>query len=152
MKRPTVWLSVGGGIAGVIILVLVAVSLIAARPAPPTTVTLVRTRAAVGVPTTSFLPHSVNDAAETQQLYNAVRALPPVTPNAVVFCPLDLGARYQLTFSSASGVQLTATLDGGGCHGVQIGNQRYTSDAAFWQLLTKTFGVAETQLFPVPPK
>lgn len=153
MRKRATWLSVGGGVAGVIILVAIAVSLIAARSEPITSATIVRTRAPESFPVASFSPHTVNDAAKAQRLYDAVRALPAPTGNGIFSCPIDFGTRYQLTFRSASGVQLTATLEAGGCRTLYIGgNHGYTTDTAFWQLLADTFGVSDAQLFPVPPR
>ena len=153
MTKRAAWLSIGGGITGIIILAVVTVTLMAAHAAPITSVTIVRTRAAEGIPTTTFSPQTVNDAAKAQHLYNAVRNLPQPTGNGMINCPLDLGTRYQLAFRSASGVQLTARLDGSGCHFLVIaGGQGYFTDAAFWQLLAETFGISEEQLLPVPPR
>ena len=153
MKKRTTWLSIGGGIGGVIILAVVAVTLIVARPASPTSVTLERTRAPEGIPAMSFSPHTVNDTAKAQKLYDAVRALQPLQTNAMWSCPLGFGTRYQLTFRSTSGVQLTARLDGDGCRFLVIaGGQGYYTDAAFWQILANTFGVSEEQLLPAPPR
>lgn len=50
MRKRATWLSVGGGVAGVIILVAIAVSLIAARSEPITSATIVRTRAPESFP------------------------------------------------------------------------------------------------------
>jgi hypothetical protein len=153
MRKRAAWLSVGGGVAGAIILVAIAVSLIAARSEPITSATIVRTRAPESIPAASFSPHTVNDAAKAQRLYDAVRALKPLPANGMWSCPIDFGTRYQLTFRSTSGIQLIATLDGGGCRFLQIeGGQGYYTDAAFWQLLADTFGVSDAQLFPVPPR
>jgi hypothetical protein len=153
MKRPAVWVSIGGGIAGVIILAVVAVVLMAAHAAPITSVTIVQTRAAEGIPVTFATPHTVNDATKAQRLYDAVRALPQPTGDGIISCPIDFGISYQLNFRSDSGVQLTAIFQGGGCRALYVGgNHGYTTDAAFWRLLADTFGISQEQLFPAPSR
>ena len=153
MKKRTRWLSTGGGIAGIIILAVVAATLMAAHTAPITSVTIVQTRAANGIPVTFVTPHTVNDTTKAQRLYDAVRALPPPIGDGIISCPIDFGISYQLTFRSDSGVQLTAIFQGGGCRALYIGgNHGYTTDATFWRLLADTFGISEEQLFPAPPR
>jgi hypothetical protein len=153
MKKRTAWLSIGGGIAGVFILAVVAITLMAAHTAPITSVTIMQTRFAQGIPATFVTPHTVNDAAKAQKLYDAVRALPQPTSDGFISCPVDFGISYQITFRSGSGVQLTTIFQGGGCRALYIGgNHGYTTDAAFWQLLADTFGISEEQLFPAPPR
>jgi hypothetical protein len=153
MKKRTHWWSIGGGIAGVIILAVVAVTLMATHTTPITSVIIVQIRAAEGIPVTFVTPHTANNAAKAQQLYDAVRALQQPTGDGIMSCPIDFGISYQLTFRSDSEVQLTAILQGGGCRTLYIGgNHGYITNAAFWRLLADTFGVSEEQLFPATPR
>jgi hypothetical protein len=151
----------------VVLVVGIAASLLLFRPATgapklsgesgttaagSTSATLVRTRSNLNISSPQPLSRTTTDVTQVQHLYAVVRGLKPVPSNAIYYCPIDFGVQYQLTFRTASGILLTATIDPAGCRFLSIGNQGYYTTDAFWSALENTFNVTDKDLQDMPPR
>ncbi len=125
---------------------------------PATTTAFVRLHA---VRTSAFPPNKVAafdvttaDAARIAQLYQTIVTLTPYPPGAInaMFCPLDLGLLYHLTFTRADGSQVAGLIKPDGCEwaGVTDGATGNTPQGqitdGFWPQFAATFGVPMSAL------
>src|SRR5437763_3182779 len=85
---------------------------------------------------------NVTDPTKTQQLYQAMQALPKIPADAVIHCPPDNGIKYHLDFFQGSTPLPQATLDASGCRMLHLTTTdvRQTNDT-FWSLLTTITGI-----------
>jgi hypothetical protein len=92
---------------------------------------------------------AVTDPSRAQDVYRATLALPD-SPHQMISCPMDSGARYQLTFFFDDASTLIVTLNPGGCNDVHIPGttlRRAVSDA-YWSALAHGLGIAESDIYP----
>lgn len=68
----------------------------------------------------TLLDRTVTDAALASRLYQEVRALKPQPSDVTVFCGLDLGIRYELSFFAGGGRVLHGLVQGS-CHVLDLG-------------------------------
>lgn len=107
-----------------------------------------------GFPSNRIPPfeRTVVDARQAAKVYAALQALPPF-PKGTMYCPIDFGIRYQLTFFHDQSNVSWARVESGGCEGVQLadGSVRWAATSmAFWQTLADAVGVPVSTLFVVP--
>ena len=95
---------------------------------------------------------TATDPAKVQRLYNALLALP--TPPPGIFCPIDFGVAYHLTFFNRGVTILQATVKPDGCRSVSLSNgkSRWAYSDTFWTLFADTLGVPESVVYPVVPQ
>jgi hypothetical protein len=96
--------------------------------------------------------HTVTDAHQAVKVYEALQAL-PAYPKGIMYCPIDFGVRYQVTFFSGASKVSWATLEPGGCEAVKLadGSVRWAAThQEFWQTLAAAVGVPVAALFPMP--
>ena len=100
----------------------------------------------------SALATDVRDGAAAQQLYDAALALPAVSPNTLMNCPADDGARYHLTFSGGSATVHEMVVNASGCRFIVLGapeSETHLMTDAFVSVFTQTLGVSSLDpLFP----
>ena len=91
---------------------------------------------------------AVTDPSRAQDVYRATLALPDSQPT--ISCPMDSGARYQLTFFFDDASTLIVTLNPSGCHDVRIPGTtvRRTVGDAYWSALAHGLGIAESDIYP----
>lgn len=96
---------------------------------------------------------TATDAAKVQHLYNALLAL-PTPPPGPLFCPVDFGVAYHVTFFNQSVIVLQATVKPDGCRSVSLSNgkSRWAYSDTFWTLFADTLGVPESVVYPVVPQ
>ncbi|HKW20626.1 MAG TPA: hypothetical protein VJO13_04560 [Ktedonobacterales bacterium] len=141
----------------VLVVVGVAVGLLAFRPAmgaPGTSgmdATLVRIHPNLNDAMPLPFYGTSTDTAQVHHLYDLVRGLQPIPDGAISSCPVDFGVSYRLTFRTASGVLLTATIDPAGCQFLSVGNRGYYTTDACWSTLENTFNVTDEELQDLPP-
>lgn len=107
-----------------------------------------------GLPANNIPPfeRTVVDARQAAKVYAALQSLPPF-PKGTMYCPIDFGIRYHLTFFHDQSNVSWATVESGGCQGVQLadGSVRWAATSkAFWQTLADAVGVPVSTLFVVP--
>lgn len=95
---------------------------------------------------------TVVDARQAAKAYAALQSL-PAFPKGTMFCPIDFGIQYHLTFFHDQSNVSWARVESGGCQGVQLadGSVRWAATSkAFWQTLADAVGVPVSALFVVP--
>lgn len=119
--------------AGIAIAVLIAISSFA-----PSTALLQVTRFS-GLQPVAHLDRSIQDAAASQHLYDALVTL-PVAKNR--WCAYGSGTGYRLTFSDTRRLILVATVESDGClEAVLPGNDRRATNESFWAIFADTLGL-----------
>jgi hypothetical protein len=95
---------------------------------------------------------TVQDATKVQRLYNTLLALPTAPRPGSIYCPIDLGIYYALTFGRRGITVLYAAVEEGGCRYVSLstGGLRRAYSDTFWKVLADTVSVPESELFPSP--
>lgn len=97
-----------------------------------------------------FPPRTITDVHTVQQLYEAIQALPKLNLPPVMFCPIDLGLEYHLTFSWGNNVIQQVIIYPGGCRRVQIGaSDLRVLTEPFIHLFVQTIGITEPKLAPM---
>lgn len=98
-----------------------------------------------------FPPRTIKDSHAVQRLYDAVQALPKLNLPPVIFCPIDRGLEYHLTFSQGNSVMQQVIIYPGGCRRVLIGaNDLRVITEPFIHLFVQTVAITEPQLVPIP--
>jgi hypothetical protein len=91
------------------------------------------------------------DRGKVDGLYAALLALPPY-PSGTMYCPVDLGVAYHLSFVQLDGVRTGAVVTPGGCEAVVIdeGPKRTALGVlGFWDMFAATLGVPTSALVDV---
>lgn len=135
-----------------LVLALASCATTAAQTATPPQVTVVHVLRTSRFPANHISPldQTVRDAADVQQLYDALYALPPF-PSTIFSCPLDLDVAYDLTFYRDQAEVSWAIVKPDGCERVTLPNDDYRwseHSPHFWQVFAAALGVPETTLFP----
>jgi hypothetical protein len=104
------------------------------------------------LPANTFPPFTLTsaDAHDAQLLFIHITELPAFqTP---VFCPLDSGLSYRLTFAGEYGRVQRVTARASGCREVVLGQTDLrATNAAFWSELAQVAGVQVSDLLLAPP-
>jgi hypothetical protein len=92
---------------------------------------------------------TIRDGTKAQHVYNALLALPTISPFASFSCPLVIGPTYQLTFGYNGLQVLVATVDDNGCEFADLGvrGMREANDA-FWSVFAQALGVPPAEVTP----
>ncbi len=91
---------------------------------------------------------TVNDAAKTSQLYDAIQRLP--VQNAFS-CAIGNGLRYDLVFTRPKLANVSIELEALGCQSAVLAPaDRRATNPAFWSLVAQILGVTQNELFIRP--
>lgn len=91
------------------------------------------------------LDMTIRNEPTVRQLYSDLRSL-PLFPSRTMYCPLDTGVRYTLTFKRGNKVVLVAVANPTGCQSIKLSNGETVwgvSNAGkpFWTLIANSIGL-----------